>query len=98
MIDYFKYEKNLRKYEAKANVDKKINEFNKNENDLLSSLYDYLSDSDKFFFENVGKIDTVFVLKDYISFYLDKYDLQNEENNNLIELLLNLRYSPKKIK
>ena len=98
MIDYFNYEKNLRKYEAKANVDKKINEFNKKENELLSSLYDHLSDSDKFFFENVGKIDTVLVLKDYISFYLDKYDLQNEENNNLIELLLNLRYSPKKNK
>ena len=98
MIDYFNYEKNLRKYEAKANVDKKINEFNKKENELLSSLYDHLSDSDKFFFENVGKIDTVLVLKDFISFYLDKYDLQNEENNNLIELLLNLRYSPKKNK
>ena len=98
IVDYFNCEKNLRKYDSKANAEKKKNEFNKKEKELLSSLYDYLIYEDKFLFDNIEtqKINTNLLLKDYITFYLDKYDLKNETNNNLIELLLNLRYNPKK--
>ena len=96
IVDYFNCEKNLRKYEAKANKEKKKNEFFKKEKELLSSVYDYITNNDKFLFDNIEKIDTNIILKDYISFYLEKYDLKNEINNNLVELLLNLRYNPEK--
>ena len=97
IVDYFNSEKKLRKYDSKANAEKKKNEFNKKEKELLSSLYDYLNYEDKFLFENIEteRISTNLLLKDYISFYLDKYDLKNETNNNLIELLLNLRFNLK---
>ena len=49
MIDYFNYEKNLTKYEAKENVEKKINELNKKEKDLLSSLYDHMHKNINFY-------------------------------------------------
>ena len=93
-INYFTCEKNLRKYESKAIAIKKKNEFYKKEKELLSFLYGYIKFEDKFLFENVGKIDSILILKDYISFFLDKNDLKSEINNNLVELLLNLRYNP----
>jgi hypothetical protein len=52
IIDYFNCEKNLRKYDSKANLEKKKNEFFKKEKELLSSLYDYFYE-DKFLFENL---------------------------------------------
>ena len=96
IVDYFNYEKNLRKYEAKANKEKKKNDFYKKEKELLSSVYDYISSNDKFFYENLEKIDTNIILKDYISFYLEKNELKSETNNNLVEFLLNLRYNQEK--
>ena len=68
----------------------------KKEKELLSSLYDYLSIENKFFLKDIeiGKIDTVLVLKDYISFYLDKNNLKKknyiikENNVEPIKLLL----------
>ncbi len=95
IIDYFNCEKNLRKYENKANVTMKKNEFNKKEKELLSSLHDFLYNGEKFLFDNLEnkKFDTELLLKDYISFFLDKHDLKNNININIIELLLKLRYN-----
>ena len=97
-LDYFNSEKNLRKYDSKANVEKKKNEFYKKETKLLSSLYEYLSNEEKFVFDNLEKrnIEPDLMLKDFISYFLDEHNLKNEENNNMIELLLNLRYNPEK--
>ena len=96
IIDYYNCEKNLRKYEAKANVVKKSNELYKKEKELLSLIYEYFRNEVLIIFDNIGKIDTNIILKDYIYFYLDKYDLKSETNNNLIELLLKLRFNPQK--
>ena len=96
IVDYFNLEKNLRKYEAKANVEKKKNEFYQKEKELLSSVYEYINNNDKFFYENIDKIDINIILKDYINFFLEKYNLKTEINNNLIELILNLRYNQEK--
>ena len=54
-----------------------------------------MNNEEKLVFENLEsrKIDTNLLLKGYISFFLDKYDLKNDINNNLIELLLNLKYN-----
>ena len=97
-LNYFNLEKNLRKYDSKANVEKKKNEFYKKEKELLSSLNEYLSNEEKFVFDNLEKrnIEADLMLKDFITFFLDVYNLKNEENNDMIELLLNLRYSPEK--
>ena len=58
----------------------------KKEKELLSSLYDYLSIENKFFLKDIeiGKIDTVLVLKDYISFYLDKNNWKKNEINIIL--------------
>jgi len=97
IIDYFNYEKNLRKYGTKVNIKKKKNEFYENEKKLLSIyIYDFLITDEQFLFENIENIDINIILKDYISFYLDKYNIKSEANNNLIELLLNLRHKSEK--
>ena len=97
-LDYLNLEKNLRKYDSKINVENSKNEFIQKEKEILSSLYDYLSNEEKFFFNNLekGKIKHYLILKDFITFYLEEYNLKNETNNNLIELLLNLRFNPEK--
>ena len=97
-LDYLNLEKNLRKYDSKINVENSKNEFIQKEKEILSSLYDYLSNEQKFFFNNLekGKIKHYLILKDFITFYLEEYNLKNETNNNLIELLLNLRFNPEK--
>ena len=101
-VDYFNLEKNLRKYDAKANVAKKKVEFLKKEKEQLSFLYEYLSNEEKlkFLFDNLEKrkIEPDIILKDFITFYLEEYDLKNKSNNDLIELLLNLRFNPEKNK
>ena len=88
----------MRKYDSKANEQNKKNEFYKKEKELLSPLFDYLSTEEKFVFDNLQykKIDPHLMLKDFISFYLDKHNLKDERNNDMIELLLNLRYNPEK--
>ena len=95
VVDYFNCEKNMRKYDSKANLEKKKNKLFKTEKKLLSYLYDYLCNENKFMFDNMKKINTNLLLKDYISFFLDKNDLKNEANNNLMEILLDLRFNPK---
>ena len=96
IIDYYNLEKNLRKYQSRANSDKKLKQFYQKENESLSSIYDYISNNDEFFFKYIEKINSTIILKDYISYYLEKYDLKNEINNNLIELILNIRYKSEK--
>jgi hypothetical protein len=63
---------------------------------LLSLIYDYFRNEAKIIYDNIGEIDANIILKDYICFYLDKYDLKCETNNKLIELLLNLRFNLQK--
>ena len=40
----------------------------------------------------------VIILKDYINYFLDEYNLKSDINNDIVELLLNLNYNEKNIK
>ena len=95
-IEYFNNEKKLREY-VKSDAEKQKIEFHKKEEDFLSSVYDTISE-DKYIFDTIKKIPDDLVLKDYITYYLDKNNSdnsRNEINHQIIELLLNLRFNEK---
>ena len=73
------------------------NEFFEKERILLSSVYEEIS-NDLFIFSNINKISPDLILRDYITYYLDKYigNSKGGLNDKLIELLLILRFDEKK--
>ena len=93
-IEYFNNEKKIREY-FKSDSEKQKIEFHNKEEYFLSSLYDKVSE-DTFIFETINKIPYNFILRDYITYYLDKYNDNNSKNNKIIELLINLRFNEEK--
>ena len=96
--EYCKNENKLRK--IKSNNGKEINYFHEKEKVLFSSVYDEIS-KDKFIFEIIDEIPYDLILKDYINFYMNKYNniiSIKEYNKRIIEILLNLRFNENKNK
>ena len=97
VVDYFNNEKNMREYYGKKS-DNQILEFHEKELDLLYLVYDEIV-KDKDIFKFINRIPSDLILKDYITYYLDKYNndiSQCDINNKLIELLLKLRFTEEK--
>ena len=99
-VEYFNNEKNLREYYGDNSIKEKI-KFHENEDNLLTNVYDYISDKindEIFMFDVTSQIPADLILKDYITYYLNeniKFDTKTEINNKLIHLLLNLRFNEK---
>ena len=96
-VDYFNNEKKLREYFS-TNTEKEKKDFHEKEELLLSDVYDEIN-KDKFIYDIINKISPDLILKDYITYYLNKYIETNTKgaiNNKLIHLLLNLRFDNKK--
>ena len=85
-------------YESETKLRDKKTEKAKNnlyekERDLLNNALEKIS-QDKFYFDLINKITPDIILKDYIIFYLEKYKGSYSQSlRDLIELLLNLRFS-----
>ena len=93
-VEYFNNETNLREYRGKKS-ENQILKLHEKELDLLYLIYDEIQ-KDKFIVELLIQIPTDLILKDYITYYLDKYNGNNYRsniNNKLIELLLKLRFN-----
>ena len=96
-VEHFNIEKKLREYFDENPEKEKVN-FHNNEEILLSNVYDYIS-NDIFIFDIIKQIPSELILKDYITYYLNKYfksETKTDINNKLIHLLLNLRFNEKK--
>ena len=92
IVEFFNNEKKLRET-FKFDSEKQIIEFHDKEENFLSSIYDEIS-GEKFIIDIIHKIPPDLILKDYISYYLDKYDnKQSDINNKIIVLILKLRYN-----
>ena len=91
-------EKKLRKYIG-SKPDKIKDDFHEEEESLLNDVLEEINKNKikfQFYFDLIKKISPDLVLKDYIKFYLDKYKDKAdycESCINIIELLLNLRFS-----
>ena len=95
-VEFFNNEKNLRNYFG-SNSESEITKFHEKEEILLNDVYDEIS-KDKFIFSIINQISPDLILKDYVTFFLEnKIDIfsKTEINNQLIHLLLKLRFSPK---
>ena len=85
---FFDNEKKLR---DKRGEDAKI-DFYENEKDLLNKAFEKIN-QDKLYFDLINKITPDVILKDYIIFYLEKYQgIYSESLRDLIILLLKLRF------
>ena len=95
-IEFFNNETNLREYFGKE-IENKKKVFHEKEEDLLSLVYDKIGE-DKFIIDIMNKISPDLILKDYITYYLDiyVYEYKSDINNQLIELLLKLRFNEEK--
>ena len=92
-VEYLKNEQKLREYLGR-NIEKVKQDFHKKEERLLSEVYDEIN-KDKFIYDIISIIPTDLMLKDYITYFVKKYIItytKLEINNNLINLLLNLRF------
>ena len=92
-IEYFNNEKKLREYFDINSEKEKVN-FHNNEEILLSNVYDYIN-RDIFISDIIKILPANLILKDYITYYLNKYfkiETKTEINNKLIHLLLGLRF------
>ena len=99
-INYFNNEKKLREL-LKPSFEK-IRDFHEIEESLLNDVYKEF-EKDNFIFDNAKIIEKNLILRDYITYYLQKYKNANGIYKNddiyhkLIELLLKLRFDGKKI-
>ena len=93
--EFFNNEKKLRDY----NGDKPDNEKNicfEKEKELLDKVLEKIN-QDKLYFDLINKITPDLILKDYITFYLEKYiGTYSKGLLKIIELLLYLRFSKEK--
>ena len=100
-LNYSKNENNLRKM-IKEDIDE-IKKFQDTEETLLNTLSQEIKKNYQFIYENISKIHQELVLKDYITFYINKYkeshefrdDIHNKEEEyyKLVDLLLKLRFN-----
>ena len=82
---------NEKKLRDKKTEDAKI-DFHEKEKNLLNKAFEKIS-QDKLYFDLINKITPDIILKDYIIFYLEKYQgTYSESLRDLIELLLKLRF------
>ena len=98
-VQHFNNEKHLREYFS-SNPEHEKNNFHDNEEIILSDVYENIT-KDIFTFDIIQLIPANLILKDYITYYLNKYfesKTKMEINNKLIHLLLNLRFDEKKNK
>ena len=99
-INYFNNEKKLREL-LKEDIDK-IKDFYDKEESLLSAVYDEISAHHKFIIDIIDKIPEDIILKDYITFYLQKYKNKddfydkNDKYHQILEILLKLRFNEEK--
>ena len=97
MIQYYNNETKLRESLISNYKNQKI-EFYEKEVDLLSLVYKEIG-KDKYIFDLLKQIPLNLILKDYITYFMDKYNTENfrsDINNKLIELLLKLRFNADK--
>ena len=86
-----KFYDNEKKLRDNKDEDAKI-DFYEKEKELLNKAFEPIS-QDKLYFDLINKITPDVILKDYIIFYLEKYQgVYSESLRNLIELLLKLRF------
>ena len=101
ILNYFNNEKNLRKtFKEDFNA---LPKFKETEKFLLNTASKEIDNSHKFIFDTINIIPLELLLKDYITFYLNKYkdkngfhddiDYKDYSYHRLIELLLNLRFN-----
>ena len=89
---FFDNEKNLRDKKK----DNSKNNFYEKQKNLLNKAIEKISQN-KIYFDLINKITPDLILKDYIIFYLEKYiGTYSESLINLIQLLLDLRFSEEK--
>ena len=100
-VEFFNNEKKLREYYGPNSEKEKI-DFHKNEDIFLSNIYDYVNEranDEIFMIEVIQQIPADLILKDYITYYLNKYYIESKTktdiNNKIIHLLLNLRFTNK---
>jgi len=98
------YFTNEKKFRELLNLTfEKENDFHEQEQSLLSTVYKEVEKNNKFIFEFANKIDKNIIFQDYITYYLQKYYIQDGIYKNddiyhkIIELLLKLRFDNKKI-
>ena len=98
--NYFNNEKKLR--EVIISDIEEVRQFHDTEDSLFDNVSKYIANN-KFFFEILNKIPNDLILKDYITYYLQKYRNKNDVvyyeddvYHKLIELLLELRFKEEK--
>ena len=93
--EYVKIEKNLRDIDLNEdqNIAKEIEDFHEKEEDLLKKVIETI-EKDKLYKDLVYKITPDLILKDYITFYLEKYlGIYSKPFYQIISKLLGLRFS-----
>ena len=94
-VVFFNNEKKLRDFSKKKH-EEAINIFHEKEKDLLNKVLERIS-QDKLYFDLINKITPDLILKDYITFYLEKtIGCYSKGFLTIIELLLSLRFSEEK--
>ena len=94
-VEFFNNEKKLRDY-SKKKTEEAINIFHEKEKDLLNKVLEKIS-QDKLYFDLINKITPDLILKDYITFYLEKIiGCYSKGFLKIIELLLSLRFTEEK--
>ena len=89
--EFYNNEKKLRDYSGKKHSDAK-NKFHDKEKELLDKVLKKINE-DTLYYDLINKITPDLILRDYITFYLEKYmGSYSEAFYKLIELLLSLRY------
>jgi hypothetical protein len=97
-FEYYNNEMDLREYEGKKSEKEKFSFHNK-EKELLNEVEEFINNDQKYS-NLIDNIPSDLLLEDYITFYIDKYFKKDNEfenffknNNKVIELLLNKRFS-----
>ena len=97
---FFNNEKKLRDIDLdlddKPNITKEIEDFHEKEDELLKKVIEII-EKDKLYKDFLNRITPDLILKDYITFYLEKYiGIYSKPFYQIISLLINLRFSDEK--
>ena len=93
--EFLENEKNLREidFSEDPNIPKEIEDFHEKEEDLLKKVKEAI-EKDKLYKDLIDKVTPDLILKDYISFYLEKYlGIYSKAFYQIITLLLDFRFS-----
>jgi len=93
--EFLENEKNLREidFSEDPNIPKEIEDFHEKEEDLLKKVKEEI-EKDKLYKDLIDKVTPDLILKDYISFYLEKYlGIYSKAFYQIITLLLDFRFS-----